>query len=294
MLIIVTSEMITLYVEGYFTNVWDASCMIALGEKQLEFTTARALLRDGQGVPPALRDDAGIGRIPALQHGDVWLTESIAIVEYLEDVFPPPAHARLLPVAPRARARARQVMAWLRSDLWALRQERPWQLSVYPSTPLAPMSPDATKQARELVALADWLDARGELADWNIAHADLALALMRLARGGYDVTPAATQLTRAPKPAPINTRPRTPAPGAIAGSVACGWCAKLGASSSCASGSASQICRPCIGPPDARNAGSARSECAMPRPAVIKFTSPGRLTCTLPRLSRWTFSPARK
>lgn len=185
---------LTLYLEGYFTNVWDASCLVALTEKRLEFTTARALLRDGQGVPPGLRDQAAIGRIPALQHGDVWLTESLAIVEYLEDVFPPPDHPRILPAEPRARARARQVMAWLRSDLRALRDERPWQLVVYPSTPLQPMSRAASREADELVALVDWLDGRGELAEWNVSHADLAFAMMRLAHAGHAISPAARRL----------------------------------------------------------------------------------------------------
>ncbi len=179
---------LTLYVEGYFTNVWDASCIVTLTEKQLEFATARALLRDGQGVPPALRDKAAIGRIPALQHGDLWLTESLAIIEYLEDAFPQP---RVLPEHPVHRARMRQVMTWLRSDLWALRSERPWQLMVYP-TPVAPMSAQAEREASELIALVDWLAARGELAEWNIAHADLAFSLMRLSASGVTL-PAASQ-----------------------------------------------------------------------------------------------------
>lgn len=182
---------LTLYVEGYFTNVWDASCFVALTEKRLEFATARALLRDGQGVPPALRDKAAIGRIPALQHGDLWLTESLAIVEYLEEVFPPPEHARLLPADPAGRARMRQVMTWLRSDLWALRSERPWQLMVYPA-PVVAMSAQAAREAEELVALVEWLAARGDLAEWNLAHADLAFALMRLSSSGYAL-PAASQ-----------------------------------------------------------------------------------------------------
>jgi len=46
---------LTLFVDGYFTSAWDATCFTALTEKQLEFTTARALLRDGQG-PPAAQD----------------------------------------------------------------------------------------------------------------------------------------------------------------------------------------------------------------------------------------------
>ena len=52
------------------------------------------------------------------------LAESSAIAEYLEEVLPAPAHARLLPADVKNRARARQVMAWLRSDLGALRDER--------------------------------------------------------------------------------------------------------------------------------------------------------------------------
>ena len=188
---------LTLYVEGYFTNVWDASCFVALTEKNLEFTTARALLRDGQGVPASLREQAAIGRIPALQHGDLWLTESLAIVEYLEEAFAPPAYPRLLPGQPARRARVRQVMTWLRSDLFALREERPWQLMVYPAAELAPLSPAATRHAGELLELVDWLDSHGELGEWNIGHADLAFALMRLRSGGVAMSePAERLLTR--------------------------------------------------------------------------------------------------
>jgi hypothetical protein len=32
----------------------------------------------------------------------------------------------------------------------------------------------------------------------------------------------------------------------------------------------------------------------MPRPAVIQFTSPGRIGCTDPTLSRWTISPSKR
>ena len=184
---------LTLYVEGYFTNVWDASCVVALHEKQLEFTIARALLREGQGVPPALKEQAAIGRIPALQHGDHWLTESIAIVEYLEDTFGPPAYPRVLPADPIPRARARQIMAWLRSDLWELRIERPWQSAVYPAT-LPDMSRAAARQALELTELVEWLDRHGDLVEWSIAHADLAFALMRLASTGFPLSTVARQL----------------------------------------------------------------------------------------------------
>lgn len=178
------TRQLTLFVDGYFTSTWDATCFVALTEKQVEFTTARALLRDGQGVPAALHRETAIARIPALQHGDFWLTESLAIAEYVEEVFPPPAWPRLLPVDLQARARARQIMAWLRFDQRALRLERPWQLSIYPGAH-PPLSPAAERDAAELIDLVSRLSASGELDDWNIAQADLAFALWRLAHGDY-------------------------------------------------------------------------------------------------------------
>lgn len=188
------TQALTLYVDGYFTSSWDASCFVVLTEKQLEFATARAVLRDDQGVPAALRRETAIARIPALQHGDFWLTESLAIIEYLEEVFPPPSWPRMLPADPRARARARQTMAWLRFDMRPLRLERPWQMAVYPAMSQPPLSPAADRSAGELVDLTLRLAASGELDDWNIAQADLAFALWRLARTHYPLPTVAQQV----------------------------------------------------------------------------------------------------
>ena len=189
------ARQLTLFVDGYFTNCWDATCFVALTEKQVEFTTARALLRDGQGVPAALKEQTAIARIPALRHGEFWLTESLAIAEYLEDAFPSPDHARLFPAAVPQRARARQVMAWLRFDQRAVRVERPWQLSVYPPEDLPPLSSEAERDCAELLDLIERMTASGELDDdWNIAHADLALAVFRIARTGHPITAAAQRL----------------------------------------------------------------------------------------------------
>ena len=43
-----------------------------------------------------------------------------------------------------------------------------------------------------------------------------------------------------------------------------------------------------------RNSCGERSECAMPRPAVIQLTSPGEMSCTLPSVSRWRMVPAHR
>lgn len=170
-----------LYVDGYFVNQWDATCLVTLEEKQLAYSTARGLLRDGGGVPAALAEKTRIARVPALQHGDTWLTESLAIVEYLEETFPTPA---VFPADPRARAKARQWMSFVRTDLLTLRDEVSWWRSVYNEPPPATLSAGAQRDARELLALVRWLVAHGELATWNIAHADLALTLLRVRSAG--------------------------------------------------------------------------------------------------------------
>src|SRR5829696_3561043 len=46
--------------------------------------------------------------------------------------------------------------------------------------------------------------------------------------------------------------------------------------------------------PPCLNSDGVRSECAMPPPAVIQLTSPGRMGCTVPRLSRWRSSPSKR
>lgn len=173
------SASLTLYVDGYFANQFDGTCFVALDEKGLPYLTARAMLRDGGVISQPLRSRTGVARVPTLQHGDFWLSESMAIAEYLEEVFPPPAHAGLFPAEPRARARARQAMAWLRFDLRQLRVERPWWATRYP-TSLPPLSAGAERDAHELFELVDHLDATGALATWDLSHLDLALTLLRL------------------------------------------------------------------------------------------------------------------
>jgi hypothetical protein len=46
----------TLFVDGYFVNPYDATCYIALEEKQQPYSTARAMLHDGQGFPATMRE----------------------------------------------------------------------------------------------------------------------------------------------------------------------------------------------------------------------------------------------
>jgi glutathione S-transferase len=213
---------ITLYVDGYFVNQWDAACIVALEDKQLPYSTSRALLREGGGVAAGLVERTGIARVPALQHGTFWLTESLAIIEYLEETFPPPSYPRLFPADPHARARALQAMMFVRTSFGELRAERPWWTCVYPAGDLAPLSRNAERDVRELSDFVVHLSECGDLAEWNIAHVDLALSLLRAARADYALPSAAQQLidrtlTRASVRVYIDhPRPPHPPPRALA------------------------------------------------------------------------------
>lgn len=184
-------DQVTLYVDGYFASPLDATCVVALEEKGVPYTTSRSLLRDNQGFPAQFQQRTGVARVPAFQHGDFWLTESMAIAEYIDERFAGPP---LFPRELRARVRARQIMAFVRFDLRTLRVERPWFTSLYPVAPLPPLGSQALQEAVELVNLVDWLATHGALSEWCIAHVDLALTLMRLAKTQLALPTAAQRL----------------------------------------------------------------------------------------------------
>src|SRR5262249_34089510 len=120
---------LTLYTDAFWISPYAFSAFVTLKEKGLPFTQRSVALQDKGQDDPAYRDRSLTGRVPALLHGDFWLAESQAIVEYLDDAFP--ETPRALPVDARARARARQILAWIRSDVLPLREERPTATMFY-------------------------------------------------------------------------------------------------------------------------------------------------------------------
>src|SRR5436190_19709142 len=117
--------MITLYADTPWISPYVFSSFVALREKGVAFEVVDVDLDRGEQHAPQFRAASLTARVPMLCDGDLTLSESSAIAEYLEEAYPPPRHSRLFPAAAGDRARARQMMAWLRSDLLALREERP-------------------------------------------------------------------------------------------------------------------------------------------------------------------------
>ena len=74
---------------------------------------------------------------------DVWLSESVAIIEYLEDRFTPPRYPRLYPEELEERARARLVQGLVRSDFMAIRKSA--RRRPFSSEPPSHLSPSVRK-----------------------------------------------------------------------------------------------------------------------------------------------------
>ena len=67
-------------------------------------------------------------RIPALMHDDVMIWDTLAIAEYLNEVFPT---AGMLPVDRAARARCRSISGEMHSGFTALREALPMNLKLF-------------------------------------------------------------------------------------------------------------------------------------------------------------------
>jgi len=174
------------------------SVYVALREMGHEFELLTLDLEAGEQRHAPFRDQSGTGRIPTLCHDDFWLSESSAICEYLHDEF----SANGVPLYPEGiqeRARARQVQAWLRSDLAALRQERPTEI-VFLEETRGPLSAEAKQAADKLFAFASALigiDGSPMFGQWSIADVELALTLNRLVLNGDPVSSKLERYARA-------------------------------------------------------------------------------------------------
>ncbi|WP_374618798.1 maleylacetoacetate isomerase [Pandoraea sp.] len=106
--------MSTLY--SYFRSSAAYRVRIALNLKGLEYDTVPVhLVRDGgEQLKPAYRALNVNGLVPTFVDGDANIHQSLAIIEYLEDVHPTPA---LLPADPVARAQVRALALDIAADI---------------------------------------------------------------------------------------------------------------------------------------------------------------------------------
>ena len=148
-------------------------------------------------MPAAQEHDAAAGRRQRgarrgghapldLRYDGFRLGESLAIVEYLEEAFPA---RRVLPTDLRERAQARMVLAWLRSDLNPLREDRGTHTMFFTRAD-QPLTPAGQAAATRLVEIATRLIPDGKTTltkSWSLADSDLAFMLQRLGLNGHEL-----------------------------------------------------------------------------------------------------------
>jgi glutathione S-transferase len=185
-----------LYAESQWVSPWVFHAMVALEEKRLPYRLELVPLPIPAAKRAELAAHAILWKVPILVDGDAWISESLAISEYLAERYPTPGHPRLFPADLVQRARARQVMLFVRTGLFALREARPTStlfVAKHAKRPeIAPLSEAAATDAAEVIRVASALIAPGQanLFDhWCIADCDLSLLLMRLVANG-DSLPA--------------------------------------------------------------------------------------------------------
>jgi glutathione S-transferase len=187
----------TLSIDAKWVSPYAMSAFVALVEKRVPFSVRLVDLDGRAHFSPDY--PARTRRVPCLVDDDFVLAESSAIGEYLEERFPPPAHPALFPPDLHSRAIAREVMAWIRSDLLPLREERP-TTTVFGAPATAKLSERAEAARVRLVDGASQLVRDGQTTlfqEWCLADVDLALMLQRLHLSGDPLPPALARYAEA-------------------------------------------------------------------------------------------------
>lgn len=99
---------------GYFRSSAAFRVRIALNLKKLDYETAAIHLRRNDQSKPDYRGVNPQGLVPALEDGGQTLIQSLAIIEYLDELHPVPA---LLPKNPADRARVRALADLVACDI---------------------------------------------------------------------------------------------------------------------------------------------------------------------------------
>ena len=176
---------LTLYSDANYYSPYVMSAFVALTEKGIPFEIETVDLAQAENLKESYSAISTTRRVPTLSNGSFQLSESSAIDEYIEELFPAPTFAAIYPSNPEDRAKAREIQAWLRSDLMAIREERSTEI-VFAGQHRPPLTSAGQAAADKLVdAALRLLEERNNLfGEWSIADTDLALMLNRLHLNG--------------------------------------------------------------------------------------------------------------
>ncbi|HEV7735590.1 MAG TPA: glutathione S-transferase family protein [Candidatus Binatia bacterium] len=149
-------------------SVFPRRVQIALREKGVPYDDALVDLPGGAHRAAAFRRLNPFGQVPVLEDGDLVLSESIAILEYLDERHPTPP---LLAADPVRRALARQLMLWS-GDYLAPAWKAWMALHFVPDTRAD--DPAVVQGRADVAAHLDVLAERLTGADWLVGDYSLA------------------------------------------------------------------------------------------------------------------------
>jgi glutathione S-transferase len=144
------NDKLILYVGEKNVSSWSMRAFVALAHKGLAFEE-RPIRLVAERDAALLEEVSPTGQVPVLHHGALVVPDSLAILEYVEEAFPPPRWPALWPADAGARARARWLAATMHSGFAQLRESMSFNLCFLPRRPAA--SSAALAEAADVLEL---------------------------------------------------------------------------------------------------------------------------------------------
>lgn len=144
------SEKPVLYIGEKNVSSWSMRAWVALTWKGVPFEERTILLTQDK-TRTERRKVSPTGKLPVLHHGGLVIPDSLAIIEHLEETFPPPSYPALWPADRTLRVRARWMAASMHSGFMKVRDGMSFNLCFLPQVPEAPA--EAMAEAQEVLAL---------------------------------------------------------------------------------------------------------------------------------------------
>ncbi len=123
-----------LYIGEKNVSSWSMRPWVALKAKGVDFEERTISLQTDKNRTER-RAIGYTGRVPVLHHDGLVIPDSIAIIEYVEEVFAPPAHAALWPADRGERASARALAAAMHSGFTEVRRAMSFNTCFWEKTP---------------------------------------------------------------------------------------------------------------------------------------------------------------
>jgi glutathione S-transferase len=142
-------ESFVLYTGEKNISSWSMRAFVALVHKGVSFEERTIPLVDDKDRR-LRRQVSPTGKVPVLHHGTRVIPDSLAILEYLEEVLPPPRYPALWPSDLGDRAYARWLAAAMHSGFFKVREHMSFNLCFLAKPPVPP--PEALEEAQEMLA----------------------------------------------------------------------------------------------------------------------------------------------